>query len=79
MACHILRFSDMIELIPMELMPHRICNYVYELCVKTNSFYRDCRVLGSAEENSRVVLLGASERVMRQCFELLGLRTLDTI
>lgn len=79
LACHILRFSDMIELIPVELMPHRICNYVYDLCVKTNAFYRDCRVLGSAEENSRVMLLAAGEKVMRKCFELLGLAPLDMI
>ena len=79
LACYILRFSDTLEQVPIDLMPNRICKYVYDLSIKLNAFYRDCRVLGSPEQNSRMLLIAAAEKVMRQCFDLLGIKTLDKI
>ena len=47
--------------------------------IKLNGFYRDCRVIGSPEQNSRLLLVAAAEKVMRQGFDLLGIVTLDKI
>ena len=74
LACYILRFSDVLEQVPDDLMPNRICKYIYDL-----SFYRDCRVIGAPEQNSRLLLIAVAEKVMRQGFDLLGLVTLDKI
>ena len=79
LACYILRFSDMLEQIPNDLMPNRICKYIYDLSIKLNGFYRDCRVIGSPEQDSRLLLVAVAERVMRQGFDLLGIKTLDQI
>lgn len=47
LACYLLRFSDMVEQVPNDLMPHRVCKYVYDLSMELNGFYHDCRVIGS--------------------------------
>ncbi|KAK8808678.1 hypothetical protein WA538_002410 [Blastocystis sp. DL] len=79
LACYILRFSDVLEQVPDDLMPNRICKYIYDLSIKLNGFYRDCRVIGAPEQNSRLLLIAVAEKVMRQGFDLLGLVTLDKI
>eukprot|EP00955_Chlamydomonas_euryale_P107353 365760-Chlamydomonas_euryale.AAC.6 len=57
----------------------RLCDYLYELSEKFNSFYVECKVLGSPEEDSRLVLVEATAVVMRQCFYLLGITPLYKI
>ena len=79
LACSLLRFNDVIEQIAGDLMPHRLCNYLYELCSALNGFYSDCRVIGAPEQESRLALLAATEKVMRQGFALLGIETLDRV
>ena len=79
LACFLLRLSDTLEQVPNDLMPNRICKYVYDLSIKLNAFYRDCRVMGSPEQNSRILLVAAAERAMRTCFDLLGIKALDQI
>ena len=79
LACSLLRFNDVVEQISVDLMPHRLCNYLYELCSTLNGFYRDCRVIGAPEQDSRLALLAATEKVMRQGFTLLGIETLDRV
>ena len=81
LACFILRLSDTLEQVPNDLMPNRICKYVYDLSVKLNGFLsdKDCRVLGSPEQNSRLLLVAACEIIMRKSFSLLGITTLDRI
>ena len=69
----------MLEQVPDDLMPNRICKYIYDLSIKLNGFYRDCRVIGAPEQNSRLLLIAVAEKVMRQGFDLLGLVTLDKI
>ncbi len=57
----------------------RLTDYVYELSERFNAFYVDCKVLGTEEEGSRLQLVEATARVMRQCFSLLGLTPLYRI
>ena len=57
----------------------RLTDYVYELSERFNAFYVECKVLGSEEESSRLQLVEATARVMRQCFSLLGLTPLYRI
>ena len=79
LACFILRFNDSLEQVPNDLLPNRVCKYVYDLSIKLNAFYRDCRVMGSPEQNSRILLVAAAEKTMRTAFCLLGITPLDRI
>ena len=55
------------------------CEYVYDLCGKVSSFVRECKVLGSPEQNSRVLLVTASTLTIKQTLALLGIGFLDKI
>ena len=60
-----------------DLLPNRLTDYLYELAEKFNAFYRDCRVDGTPEEASRLVLCHAAARILKQGLEILGLQTVD--
>ena len=44
-----------------------------------NQFYTECQVVGTPEEDSRLLLCEATAVVMRQCFALLGITPLYRI
>jgi arginyl-tRNA synthetase len=62
-----------------DLMPNRLTEYVYAVSDAFNGFYTECKVLGSDQEDSRLLLVEATARVMRQCFALLGITPLYRI
>lgn len=57
----------------------RITDYLYDLSEKFNSFYVDCKVIGSEQEASRLILAESTAVVMRKCFSLLGIQPLYKI
>ena len=57
----------------------RLTEYLYNLAEVFNQFFGECRVMGSEQEASRTLLAEATARVMRQCFELLGITPLYRI
>jgi arginyl-tRNA synthetase len=52
--------------------PHRIASYALELAQDFTAFYRDCKVIGAAEEEFRLALCVAAKRGLRTSLELLG-------
>ena len=62
-----------------ELAPSRLCEYLYDLSGVFNQFYAECQVVGSTQEDSRLLLAEATAVVMRQCFHLLGITPLYRI
>jgi arginyl-tRNA synthetase len=56
--------------------PHRLTGYVHETAQDFSAFYRDCRVLGAAEEGGdedmRLALSVQTQRVIARGLELLG-------
>lgn len=71
------RFADVLELMADDLMPHHLTDYLYSLAEKFNAFFRDCRVEGSPQQNSRLLLCETTARIMKQGFEILGLKTIQ--
>jgi arginyl-tRNA synthetase len=57
--------------------PNLLCKYLFETAGTLNSFYAACRVLGDADQESRLALIEATARVLGKGLELLGIRTLD--
>lgn len=64
---------------PPRPAPRRLTEYLYELSERFNSFYVECKVLGSEQEESRLLLCEATALVMRQTFSLLGITPLYRI
>lgn len=73
------KFPDVVSGIVADLLPNRLCNFLYDICVKFSDFVTQCHVLNAEETNSRVILCEATRRVMAKCFELLGIGTLERI
>ena len=74
LALHLQMFADTLESTLEDLYPYHICDYLYALSNAVSDFVTQCKVLGSPEMKSRLLLCQSSAIVMRQCFDLLGIR-----
>ena len=77
LGVHILQFAEIIENLLVDLLPHKLAEYLYNLAEKFNQFFRDCRVEGSDSQNSRLLLCCAAEKVLKTGLELLGLEVVE--
>jgi len=74
LALHIQMFADVVEETLVDLFPYHVCDYLYALSTAVSNFVNNCQVLGSPEMEGRLLLCRATAVVMRQCFDLLGIR-----
>jgi arginyl-tRNA synthetase len=79
LVIHILKFPEVIEIVLFNLNIHLLCEYVYELSLMFTSFHRDCKVLGSEHEMSRLKICHVTKITMKKCFDLLGMETLEKL
>lgn len=79
LALHIFRFPEAVVSALEDLLPNRLCEYLYDLSTKFTDFYGNCQVIGTPEEDSRLMLCEATAEIMRACFHLLGIRPLYRI
>jgi len=77
LALHLLRFSEALTAVDVELLPNRLADYLYTLSEKFNAFFRDCPVTGHPLKNSRLLICEATRRILRQGLDLLGLKTVE--
>jgi arginyl-tRNA synthetase len=77
LGLHLRRFSETLESMSKDLLPNRLCDYLYVLSEKFNAFYRDCRVEGSEQEASRLLLCEATARILAKGLQILGLKTVE--
>ncbi len=77
LAYHLTRFGEVLEQITKDLMPNRLTDYLYHTAEKFNQFFRDCRVVGSSEEKSRLSLCEITGKILRQGLYLLGIKTVE--
>nr|GFB10417.1 arginine--tRNA ligase, chloroplastic/mitochondrial-like isoform X2 [Tanacetum cinerariifolium] len=55
------------------VLPHILCEYLYELSKKFTNYYLSVYKVGSVAKISTVLLCEATALVMEKCFHLLGL------
>ena len=77
LALHLRQFGEALDAVAEELLPNRLADYLYNLSEKFHAFFRDCRVEGSPQENSRLLLCEAAARILHQGLQILGLKTLE--
>lgn len=77
LALHLRRFGEVLDMMSRDLLPNRLCDYLYELAEKFHAFFRDCRVEGDPKEDSRMLLCEATARIMEKGLNILGLKTLE--
>lgn len=66
-------FSEVVDKAVIELMPHLVCTYLYELAQTFNRFYEKNRVVGDDREAIRAKLVSLYVGRLRQGLELLGI------
>lgn len=79
LAKHLLQLEQVIADIEQDLMPHRLCEYLYQLSDKFNQFYENCPVLKSEEpvRTSRLVLCHLTAKTLKLGLSLLGIEVLE--
>lgn len=75
----ILKLSDCILQVLDSLMPHQLCDYLYQLATIFHDFYSACYVIekkknGTVVHFNRLVLCEVTANVMSTCFQILGIR-----
>lgn len=77
LGLHLARFPEALDAVSRELLPNRLTDYLYTLAEKFNAFFRDCRVEGTVQESSRLLLCEASARVLKRGLEILGVHPVE--
>ena len=79
LARHLLQFDETLIALESDLMPNRLCQYLFELSQKFNQFYDRCSILQAAESerSSRLALADLTARTIKQGLNLLGIRALE--
>ncbi|MDF0556697.1 arginine--tRNA ligase [Kamptonema sp. UHCC 0994] len=79
LAKHLLQFSDVVNAVEGDLLPNRICQYLFELSQKFHQFFEQCPVLKSEEplRTSRLVLCDLTARTLKLGLGLLGIGVLE--
>ena len=79
LAKHLLQLSEVLKEVEQDLMPNRLCQYLFELSQKFNQFYDRCPVLQAEEpqRTSRLALCDLTARTLKLGLSLLGIPVLE--
>ena len=79
LAKHLLQLDEVLSDVERELLPNRLCEYLYNLSEKFNQFFENCPVLKSEEpiRTSRLALCDLTARTLELGLSLLGIRVLE--
>ncbi|MDH6099475.1 arginine--tRNA ligase [Anabaenopsis sp. FSS-46] len=82
LAKYLLQLDEVITTVEQELLPNRLCEYLYELSKKFNQFYdrnQGVRVLEAEEplRTSRLILCDLTARTLKLGLDLLGIPVLE--
>ena len=76
---HLLQLGEILLMVEQDLLPNRLCQYLYELSQKFNQFYENCDVLKAEEpvRTSRLALCDLTARTIKFGLSLLGISVLE--
>ena len=76
---HLLQLSEVLNEVELDLLPNRLCQYLFELSQKFNQFYDQCPVLKADEpqRTSRLLLCDLTARTLKLGLSLLGISVLE--
>ncbi|MBH8553678.1 arginine--tRNA ligase [Nostocaceae cyanobacterium CENA357] len=82
LAKYLLQIDEVISTVEQDLLPNRLCEYLYELSKKFNQFYdrnQGVQVLNAEEpqRTSRLVLCDLTARTLKLGLSLLGIQVLE--
>lgn len=71
----LIKYPEVVEAAAKMFSPNLLCNYLYDLAQKYNSFYNSERIIGSDSETFRLVLTFGVSQVLKNGLNLLGIET----
>ncbi|WP_008310599.1 arginine--tRNA ligase [Leptolyngbya sp. PCC 6406] len=79
LAKHLLQLDEVVAEVARDLLPSRLCQYLFELSQKFNQFYDRCSVLQAEEpqRTSRLILCDLTARTLKLGLSLLGIAVLE--
>ncbi|HIK14415.1 MAG TPA: arginine--tRNA ligase [Leptolyngbyaceae cyanobacterium M33_DOE_097] len=79
LAKHLLQLDEIIDEVSRDLLPNRLCQYLFELSQKFNQFYDRCPVLQAEEplRTSRLVMCDLTARTLQLGLSLLGIKVVE--
>ncbi|MDQ2098901.1 MAG: arginine--tRNA ligase [Tychonema bourrellyi B0820] len=79
LAKHLLQLNEVLGSVDGDLLPNRICQYLFELSQKFNQFFEQCPVLKAEEplRSSRLILCDLTARTLKLGLGLLGIQVLE--
>lgn len=81
LAIKLLQFSETLDQVAKEAMPHILCNYLYEIAALYMSFYEACPILKDGIEQpvreSRLRLCHLVARTLEKGLDLLGISVME--
>ena len=79
LAKHLLQLGTIIAEVERDLLPNRLCQYLFELSQKYNQFFEQCPVLQSEEpiRTSRLILCSLTAKTLKLGLNLLGIPVLE--
>jgi arginyl-tRNA synthetase len=70
------KWNEAVQTAYREQAPHKICQFVYELCDAYNKFYHENKILANEDEAAReswIKLSRFTGEVLEQAIDLLGM------
>jgi arginyl-tRNA synthetase len=77
LARKISEYAEIVDKATVELMPHHLCGYLYELAQSFNRFYEHNRVVEDPRQTARLALVAAYADTLRDGLGLLGIASPD--
>jgi arginyl-tRNA synthetase len=75
----LLRFPEIVQDAAQQKAPHVICTYLLDLCHAFNSYYAHEHIIGSENENDKLLLTAAIGNCIKQGLYLLGIETVESM
>lgn len=79
LAKYLLQLEEILNEVAKDLLPNRLCQYLFELSQKFNQFYDQCPVLKAEEpqRTSRLLLCDLTAKTLKLGLSLLGISVLE--
>jgi arginyl-tRNA synthetase len=79
LAKHLLQLGEILDQVSRDLLPNRLCQYLFELSQKFNQFFEQCPVLQAEDpmRTSRLILCDLTARTLQLGLSLLGIPVLE--
>jgi arginyl-tRNA synthetase len=79
LAKHLLQLTDILQEVERNLLPNRLCEYLFELSQKFNKFYEENPVLDAEDalKTSRLMLADLTAKTLKLGLSLLGISVLE--